>query len=330
MNNGECKEPALCAIDARRRFPDSSYRSLARFLIARHPGMFKNFEHARATVRFTCGVKFNGKGNKVCKAGVPPNDPKKLMPCQRHINRSDYRLPTGTWGILSDLHVPFHEIKPIESAMEWFKDNKITGIILNGDAQDCEGVSYWHSTRRRDFVSEVEDMCDFLDMLRAAFPKVKIVFRRGNHEDRLEDYYRSNAPQLADLVTSDMSAILALKKRKIEWLERKQKITINNFTLLHGHEMRGGYSPVSAARWAILRAKACCAVGHFHATSECTENDINKKMITTWSIGCLCDLEPDYNPYGNKWNWGAAMLYNDGGDNWEFDNRRILMNGKLV
>jgi len=93
--------------------------------------------------------------------------------------------------------------------------------------------------------------------------------------------------------------------------------------------MRGSYSAVSASRWAILKAKACVSVAHFHATSETTESDINHKMLTAWGIGCLCDLEPDFSTYANRWNWGAAIIYNNGGDDWSIENRRILQNGKL-
>jgi len=311
--------------DALRRFPAASHRSLARFLCARHKGMFPDFNNARQAVRYQRGARIGGHGKKKKPFLYKPYE---IMPISQRIKRESFMLPKGRWGILPDLHVPFHEEKPFETAIEWFRDSKITGLIFAGDFQDVEALSYWKATRRRDFVDEVEATCDMLDTIRGIFPTQKIIWQQGNHEERLASYYRAFAPELADLPTSDMETILALNKRKITLLEPKQKIELHAFTLLHGHEMRGSYSPVSPARWAFLKMKACGAIGHFHATSECTKQSINRQLISTWSFGCLCDLEPDYNPYGNDWNWGCARIDYDGYD-WEIRNRRILPTGRL-
>ena len=324
------KPTSRMAVDVLRRYPSVSIRLLAKYLNTRHPALFRSIGYARDLLRIESGVRPGRDGYFPTRPGVISRRGKyKLMPAPMHVIREPYVLPVGRWGVMADLHIPFHEIRPIESAIEWFLDQKITGLIFQGDLQDCEALSFFGATAPRCFPVELEAMCDFLDMIREIFPTIPIVWQRGNHEDRLESYYRSHAAHLADLPTSDMASMLSLDKRKITMLNRKQKITINNFTMMHGHEMRGSYSPVSASRWALLKAKACCAVAHFHSTSVTTGSDINHKMLTAWSVGCMCDLEPDYNTYGNQWNWGAAMLFNDGGDNWEFKNPRILPNGKL-
>jgi hypothetical protein len=194
---------------------------------------------------------------------------------------------------------------------------------------DCRALSYWRQTERTNFMGEVEKTLDFLDMLRKYFPGCKIIIQQGNHEERLENSFKECAPRLIDMPGADMQDILSADGRDIEVLERKQKIVASELTIIHGHEMRGGNTVVSPARWAMLRGKACCAVGHWHVTSEQTEQDINRKMVTCWSVGCLCDLEPDYCAVGNRWNWGAAIVHYDG-KYWELENRRILSNGKMV
>ncbi len=107
------------------------------------------------------------------------------MPETWRQNRVPYKLPAGKWLILSDLHIPFHEPLPIESALQYGKDNKVTGILLNGDAQDCAAVSFWPSVTKRNFDREVELFVDFLDLLKREFPKAQIVYKPGNHEYRL-------------------------------------------------------------------------------------------------------------------------------------------------
>jgi predicted phosphodiesterase len=324
MKKYENDRSAQLVRDTLRRFPSLSSRRLATYLCDTHGAMFDNFESVRSSIRYHRGLRDARKG---CRN---PNPIEQLMPKSRQFPREDFILKKGRYGILPDIHIPFHERKPLDIALQWLLDSKVTGIIMPGDAQDCEAISYWLPTKRRDFCDEVEAMCDFLDLLRQLFPKQQIIWQRGNHEDRLSTYYRAHAPELADLPTSDMDTILSLDKRNITLLDRKQKITLHALTILHGHELKGTKSPVNPARWCFLKMKACGAIGHFHATSEDTKQDINRKLISCWSFGCLCDLEPDYNPYGNDWNWGAAMIDYDGTDHWEMQNRKILPTGRLV
>jgi hypothetical protein len=54
------------------------------------------------------------------------------------------------------------------------------------------------------------------------------------------------------------------------------------------------------------------------------------ELITTWSFGCLCDLEPEYNPYGNDWNWGFGLISIEKSGHFEVINLRVLPSGKVV
>jgi hypothetical protein len=70
--------------------------------------------------------------------------------------------------------------------------------------------------------------------------------------------------------------------------------------------------------------------GHWHVTNQYTKNTIEDRLLTTWTTGCMCDLRPDYNPYGNEWNWGFAELWVDKKGDFEIENKRVLHNGKVV
>jgi hypothetical protein len=76
-----------------------------------------------------------------------------------------------------------------------------------------------------------------------------------------------------------------------------------------------------------MRAKANAICGHSHQTSEHTERDVNNKMVTTWSVGCLSELSPDYSPY-NKWNHGFAFITSNGNE-FTVQNMRIYK-GKVM
>jgi hypothetical protein len=103
---------------------------------------------------------------------------------------------------------------------------------------------------------------------------------------------------------------------------------MGNMIVMHGHEFgQSVFSPVNSARGLYMKAKANCAVGHHHQTSEHTEKDVNGNVVTTFSIGSLCGLSPDYFPY-NKWNHGFATIETEENGDYEFRNYRIV-NGKV-
>lgn len=318
--------------DTLRRFPDVPIKTLAKFLVHQHGALFNDdVERARHDLRRAAGrcgndrrdiVKDEDKRALFRKAAVP-------MPPSRIVRRGEVRLPDGLWLVLGDLHIPFHEQKPLEAAIQHGQANKVTGVLLNGDFQDCHALSYWPA-EKRDFLAEVEQTIDGLDFIRAQFPKAKIYYKMGNHEDRLPRIYMSYAPQLVGMPTVDWEVVLGLAQRGIEVVDSKQKLFAGKLPVIHGHEVRGGNpNAVNPARWIFLKAKDCCICSHFHRSSDHTEATIGGYMVSTWSIGCLCNLSPDYNPFCNNWNHGFALV-DVHGESFEVENRRVLRTGKIV
>ena len=87
---------------------------------------------------------------------------------------------------------------------------------------------------------------------------------------------------------------------------------------------------LNPARGLFLKTKSWAMCGHSHTTSEHTERDIRGTILTTWSVGCLCDLSPDYHAFGNNWNWGVSIVETQANGDFQVDNRRILPNGSVV
>jgi hypothetical protein len=109
----------------------------------------------------------------------------------------------------------------------------------------------------------------------------------------------------------------------------KRIIKAGNLNIAHGHEFPSGISsPVNIARGLYMRAKADAICGHHHRSSNHVEQDINGHMITTWSVGCLCDLHPLYMPI-NSWNHGVALITLDEEGNVDVQNKRIK-NGRIM
>jgi len=317
--------------NAVRRFAQLPDRTIARHILATYGELFDNdLEKIRSQVRYYTGK--NGKQNlDILKKNHPDllkKDTIKLPPTWRRI-RTDYKLPLGLWLILSDTHIPFHEPKPLESAILAGQVEKVDGVFLNGDWQDCSSLSFW-PTAHRDFNREIELVIDSLDFLRAEFPKEKIIYKPGNHELRLPNYYIAHAPELAESPLACMETILDFEGRNIEFLDYYQKVYAGKLPIIHGHEVRYISRAVNPARGLFLRTKTYSACSHCHTTSSHTTRDLHGKDLTTHSFGCLCDLSPEYNPFGNDWNWGFALVNIEKDGNFEVINRRILSSGKVV
>lgn len=312
-------------LDALERFPTLPTKTIARRILAAHGPMFdNNLEVVRSVLRYYEGK--NGEKNRKARKrtnriALPPTQRKKLSP---------YYLPEGLWLCLFDIHIPFHEPFAVEAAVKYGQKNGVTGVYFGGDAQDCDAISFWRSDRKRDFDKEVEDFVDFLDWIEKEFPKAKKVFKKGNHEQRLDRYYQTKAPELIGLVSDSMDTVLALEYRGIDTVDEGQKTYAGKLPVIHGHEIRKRATLVNPARTLFLATKSWALCGHYHRTSEHPERDIKGTYLTTWSVGCLCNLDPDYIPVGSNWNHGFCLINVEKGGNFEVINKRILPNGTVV
>lgn len=303
-------------------------RSIARYLMSIHAGLFdNNLEKARHAVRYARGEE--GEENRESNKQIIKADKQYFMPETWRQVSTPYELPAAKWLLISDLHIPFHERDACEKAIQYGKKRKCTGVFINGDAQDCQGVSFWPSAIRKDFMAEVMIFNDFLDYLRQEFPSVPIVYKPGNHEYRLPRFYAANIPELIGSPILAMETILDFEGRGIEFLDYFQIVMAGKLPILHGHELRTISTAVNPARGLFLKTNSWALCGHSHRTSEHTSTNIQGDYLTTWSVGALCDLHPEYNPFGN-WNWGFAIVENKENGDFEVENKRILLSGKVV
>lgn len=234
----------------------------------------------------------------------------------------------GWWLVLSDLHMPYHDRDSIQLAVKEGLKFKPVGILLNGDILDCHELSKFDKDpSKARYTEEIALAKQFFLWLRWKFPKAEIVFKEGNHEERLTKYIIRRAPALFDLVK--WADLLSLKIHDIKWVGENRVIKMNKLSVIHGHEYKPQIQvPVNPARGLFLRAKSSAMCGHWHQTSEHNETTITGKPQACWSTGCLCDLHPEYSPL-NKWNHGFALINLIGKDEFEILNKRIV-NGRVM
>jgi predicted phosphodiesterase len=237
--------------------------------------------------------------------------------------------PRGTWLILCDVHVPYHDPTTIKLAVQEAKDRKIVGVLFNGDFLDQHELSRWDkSPDDPRYVDEVNTGRQLLEWLRYELPDAKFVYKDGNHEERLLAYLCQRAPALFGLDVLTLPNILQFEKWNIEHVTDKRVIRAGKLNIVHGHEYRPGIqAPVNPARGLFLRAKANVLGGHFHQISDHQEPDILGRQQAAWSVGCACDLHPLYLPL-NKWSNGFAIVDIQNGGDFKVYNHRV-MDGRI-
>lgn len=244
-----------------------------------------------------------------------------------------YRIDTpGRWLVLGDVHLPYHDKRTVEAAVEDARKGGAVGVLLNGDILDCGEVSdHFREPSEPRLEEEIDTGVRFLAYLRSRLPRARIVWKEGNHEWRIPRYLANNAPALYGSKFLAVPKLLDHDKYGVEWVADQRIVRLGRLPVLHGHEFgRGGASGVNPARWLFLKTISTAMCGHFHRTSEHHEPDIEGRVHGVWSVGCACYLHPRF-LRNNKWNlgWATVSIQSDG-HGFTVENRRVIQEGRVV
>jgi predicted phosphodiesterase len=316
------------------RFPNHADLTIAKKAYKENVLVWKNLEAARSSVRSVRG-KVGSYSSKNKTFHVEPTfnyNPYKLPESEEKI-REPYILPLADNNILliSDLHIPYHSIDAITAALDYGKEQKVNTIIMLGDVMDFYGVSRFEKDpRKRSIKHEFDTTKAFLVILRQTFPDARIYWAFGNHDVRFEHFLMAKAPEIFDDPYFRLEERLRLNEERIHTINDKTIIKAGKLSLHHGHLFfRGFGAPVNPARGLFLKTKESAIVGHSHRVSEHSEISLGGDLITCWSMGCLSELQPEYNPVSNNYSHGFAHIKTSQNGNYSVRNFRILK-GKIL
>lgn len=306
--------------------------ALAKIMYNENVAAFKNFEDARSVLRYIEGKQGKTQRKKVQNTEFFMKEHRSTNPYKLpESEETDYKphiLQSKRLAVLSDIHVPYHSISALTAAFDLIKKEKPDTILLNGDLIDFYQLSrFMKDVRKRSVAHELKATNELLDVL-STFG-AKIVYKLGNHDERLEHYLILKAPELLGLEVTELQYLVKAKERGIDVIGGKRIIKANKLNIIHGHEYPSVFSPVNIARGLYMKGKVSAMQGHNHQSSSHTETDMNGDITTTWSLGCLCELNPAYMPL-NRWSQGMAMVeLSDNGKDFEVRNYRIYK-GKIL
>lgn len=320
----------ICREYIKKYPPNTPNAKLSRIILKENPLMFDTAEKVRSIIRGILGQQGNRKMKKdehlhrEAKVVNPYN-----LPVSDETEFKPFVIKASKVLVLSDIHIPYHSISALTAVFDYTKKMKIDAILLNGDVLDFFGLSrYCKDPKKRSFADELKAFEDFMNILNDIY-KCKVYLKIGNHEERYNHFLWQKAGEIANVEEFQLEEIIKKRAKNVTIIGEKRIIKLGHLNVLHGHEFAGGvFSPVNIARGLFLRAKVSAMQGHNHQTSEHSESNLEGKLTTTFSLGCLCELNPEYMPI-NKWNHGFAIVDIDAKGNFEVQNKRILK-GKVL
>lgn len=309
---------------------------LARIMYSDNNLIFKDVEDCRHALRYIEGklgarFKHKFKNTEFHMTESRPKNPYNL-PESYEEERKPYILPVCCNNILliSDLHIPYHNISAVTIALDYGKAQKVNTIFINGDLIDNHQISKFESDpKKRSVKQEFDATREFLVQLRKAFPKALIYWLKGNHCIRWEKFLYSKVREIWNDDYFFLEERLQLNSVKVKILDDKVLVKAGKLSITHGHHIfKGAFTPVNPSRGAFLRAKQSVIVGHLHRPSHHPETDLDGKIISCWSTGCLCELRADYSPLVGNTMHGFAHIQIEKSGDYTVKNYSII-NGKL-
>jgi len=325
-------EKGRIIMEALENFPNTSKKTLSEIIYKQNKLIFRDAEDVRKAIRYYTGS--NGNLQRHRKKvdhitnfsrenpyGLPPTEAQPFKP---------YVLPTANNNILflSDIHLPYHDIHALTLALDYGKEKKVNTIYLNGDILDMyKGSFHEQDPKKRDLSYELEMGREFIDLLKKEFPTAKIFWKEGNHCMRWKRFLRVKAPAVLGIEEFELPILLKLGEKGVTWIENKQLVKAGKLNIIHGNEYKGG-GGINVARTLWLRAGDNVIAGDKHKTQSGLKTNIGKDITGTWSVGCLCELNPDYLPF-NEWNLGFAHIEIFSNGDFSVHNKQII-NGRIL
>lgn len=214
---------------------------------------------------------------------------------------------SGNVAIVNDQHFPDADMRAIKVSNRVMSRVKPSMIIIPGDLFDMYQLSKFDKNPQRidKMQEEIDEVTNYLKVLRTLNPNARILLEEGNHEERLQRYLWTQSPGLSSLRALKMDCLLGLTDNGIEHVKYEDGVMINGtFLVLHGDLVRkwSGYT----SRAMMEKHGGCGIHGHTHRGGS--HYQVDRAGYQVWYENfCLCNLEPDYIRYPD-WHHGMSIV----------------------
>ena len=234
---------------------------------------------------------------------------------------------------ISDLHYPQHSKPCLKIVLEFLEDFQPSTFVMNGDMLDLSCISHWNNGKPKrvenkrllkDYQGFQEDV---LNPIEDILPDdCKKIFIYGNHENRVKRYTETYST-LTGIV--ELENNLSLDNYEIIDYNKHYNIT-PNFLIIHGL-----YTTEFHTKKTLSVYNCNVSYGHIHKQQSYTRTSvIDKTPLKATSMGCLCNLNPDYrNNQPSGWTHGFMYWYKEGNNIYDYYpmivKKKCIINGVM-
>lgn len=166
---------------------------------------------------------------------------------------------------MSDFHIPFHDERAIETALQLARHVKPKILVLD-EIVDFYSISKYNKdpNRKTALQTDLDTSVGLLSEIRRSLPNTRIVMVESNHDKRLTYYLNSKSEEFKNLRCLKIQSLLNLSELKIEY---RRDFVFRGVLFKHGEHVRPDSSYTAKAEY--LREGMSGASGH--CFSEDTE-----------------------------------------------------------
>jgi predicted MPP superfamily phosphohydrolase len=187
---------------------------------------------------------------------------------------------------IPDCHFPYHDKRAWELLLKVAKDFKPEHVIIGGDFIDNYTVSSHDKNPNRalKLEEEVNETKKALDQVKALGAKNN-QFIAGNHEDRLERYLMTKAPELFNFISTEK--VLDLKDKGFKYTPYKHTYKLGKLNITHDTGTAGKYAHYKA----LDTYQHNVIINHTHRIGYAVEGSAANERHVTAMFGWLGDVE---------------------------------------
>lgn len=207
---------------------------------------------------------------------------------------------------LSDIHVPYHDLRSVSYACEFIRNFKPDAIYLIGDIVDFYSLSKYDKDPKRllTLQDDIDQTVEVLSAIRESAADTPIFFRSGNHEHRLDKYLVSH-PEISQLRAMRLSQLLEFDRLSITEIGYTENHELHGLQVEHGDIVRKR-SGSTAGGMLDKRWKSGIS-GHTHRMGIHYVSNASGNYFWVEN-GCMCSLSPHYLIGRPDWQQGFTLI----------------------
>jgi len=226
----------------------------------------------------------------------------------------------GDWSTGDVVLEPLHDENAVWLLLKVAEEYQPTVITILGDVLDLPALSKFLSEPGLKHLVQpaIDAAGEFLQNLRAACPKSRIVFIKGNHEERIDIQLKALLPEFVGICKAGSKEpvlgipyLLGFEENAIEYVQPYGKRVYINGVLYHHGELIGkrGGDTVSKMLGHFRRSSVCGHIHRLELAFETLHEEHGEVVIFAMSCGTLARTDGTVpGPLYPNWQKGFGVI----------------------